>query len=89
MIAKELISWEKLSFQLIEPVELEELKQNEQDCYLRKHRMLRKWKTKYGPHATYEHLINAAKECDDIELAHKIEEIIGKHILWFIHSWVV
>lgn len=78
VIAREIVSWERLAPSLtIFSAEQEELREDHNTCYRRKIGMLRKWRMKYGDDATYERLIEAAKDSKDYGLAHKIEEIIG------------
>ena len=74
--------WEELAPYLnLTEAEQVEIKQDYSSSYKQqKARCLRRWKEKYGPQATYQQLIDAAKDSGKAELACFITELLGKAI---------
>ena len=80
-IAKFLVRWEKLAPYLgITDAEEEEIRHDCKSYMEEKMCMLRKWRENKANSATYQNLIRAAKRSGNAQLAHQIQEILGRLI---------
>ena len=78
-IAAEIIDWEALAPYLsLKEAEIEEIKQDFSTSKKQKVGLLRVWRERYGDEATYQCLIQAARDSHNAKLASHINELLGK-----------
>ena len=79
-IANFIVHWDKVAIYLnISEAEVVDIKEdNPNNNFMRKVALLRKWSSKFGDRATYQCLIELAKENGDAKLSSQIIDLLGK-----------
>ena len=76
-IAGKVVQWETFApYMSIDEAEEEEIKSNHRTYLQQKLACLRKWKSKYGQKATYQHLIQIFCRAGQVDLSCKVAEMI-------------
>ena len=78
-ISSFIVKWRRVAIYLgLSAADIEGIRENYSDYDLRKYKVLETWRRRCVEEATYQCLIDKAKENDDAELARKIEEFLGE-----------